>query len=136
MGVWGHECFANDFAADFVTALLDTDDLSLPQEALDLLLNESDDYVAMDLASEALAACEVIARLKGAPGRTDATTEAVDSWVLAHPQKVPSRIVRRAIKAIDRILDDDSELRELWEEGAAGDAWKASVLDLRRRLER
>lgn len=136
MGFTGHESFANDYAADFVAALQDVQDLSLVQESIKLLLEESDDFVPMDLAADAIAACEVIARLRGAGGRSDAATAPVDAWVSAHPLKVPSRLVRRAIKAIDRILDDDSELRELWEEGAAGEAWKTSVLDLRRRMER
>ncbi|MGE3818835.1 MAG: DUF4259 domain-containing protein [Isosphaeraceae bacterium] len=34
---------------------------------------------------------------------------------------------------MDRILGEDSELRELWEEGE-GDQWRASVEELRQRL--
>lgn len=134
MGAWGHEPFANDDAADFVGDLEATHDLHWVAETIDVLLEESDDYVPMDLAAAALAACEVVARMKGNWGRRDAASERVDRWVEAHPQKVPSRLVKRAVKAIDRILDDDSELRELWYEGAAGDAWKESVADLRRRV--
>lgn len=134
MGAWGHESFANDDAADFVAALGDAADLSLVGEAIDELLAESDDYVPMDFAGAAIAACEVIARLKGNWGRRDSASEPVDRWVEAHPQKVPSKLIRRATKAIDRILDDDSELRELWYEGDAGDAWNNAMLDLRRRV--
>ena len=134
MGAWGHESFANDDAADLVSALSDVADLSLVEDAIEELLAESDDYVPMDFAGAAIAACEVIARMKGNWGRRDAASEPVDRWVEAHPQKVPSKLVRRALKAIDRILDDDSELRELWYEGQAGDDWQASVADLRRRV--
>ncbi|QOV90455.1 DUF4259 domain-containing protein [Humisphaera borealis] len=134
MGAWGHESFANDDAADFVATLGDVSDLSLVAKAINELLAESDDYVPMDFAGAAIAACEVIARLKGNWGRRDTASEPVDRWVENHPQKVPSKLIRRALKAIDRILDDDSELRELWYEGQAGDDWKASVDDLRRRV--
>ncbi|MGH6755467.1 MAG: DUF4259 domain-containing protein, partial [Bradyrhizobium sp.] len=78
MGAWGHESFSNDDAADFVAALADFDDLTLVSEAIDALLEESDDYVPMDLACAAIAASEVLARLKGNWGRRDAASELVD----------------------------------------------------------
>jgi len=134
MGAWGHEAFANDLAIDWTYDLEGSAGLDLVCDALDAVFEE-DDYVDAGIACEALAACEVIARLKGNWGRRDSYSETADRWVEQHSQKVPGRVVRRALKAIDRILDEDSELRELWQEGDAGDDWKMSVLDLRRRVE-
>ena len=47
---------------------------------------------------------------------------------------VPPSLQKRASAAIDRILGDESELRDLWEEGSEGAAWRAAVEDLRRRI--
>ena len=91
------------------------------------------EYLDSDLGCNALAACEVLARLRGQAGYTDAYTEKVDKWVAMH-QIIPStEILSRASAAIDRILADNSELSELWDEGG-GDEWRAAVEDLRRRL--
>jgi hypothetical protein len=135
MGVWGHEPFANDAAADWAHDLTAYDDLALVEGTLDAALSDADEYVDLDLGCEALAACEVVARLRGNWGRRDAYSEPADRWVEEHPLTVPSRVLRRAIKTLDRLLGDASELRELWDEGTAGDDWRAVVLDLRRRVE-
>ena len=88
-----------------------------------------------DAACKALAACEVLARLRGQPGYTNSYTETVDKWVASHrKQIVPSEeVLARASDAIDRILGEGSELRELWDE-ARSDEWRAAVEDLRTRL--
>lgn len=135
MGIWGHEPFANDVAADWAHDLTAYDDLALVEGTLDAALADEEAYVDLDLGCEAQAACEVVARLKGHWGRRDAYSEPADRWVESHPTSVPPRLVRRALKVIDRLLGEASELRELWEEGAAGDDWTAVVLDLRRRVE-
>ena len=118
MGAWGHESFANDHACDWVLALRDEADLSLVEETIDELLADEDEFVDAGLGAEVIAACETLARLKGRWGHRSGASEPVDQWVEQHPQSVPSRLLKRAIKAIDRILGDNSELRELWQEGA------------------
>jgi len=92
------------------------------------------DYLDQDIACNALGACEVLARLLGHPGYTNAYTEKVDQWVAAHKLKPSPALLTRAHAAIDRILDENSELRELWDEGDEGDAWRKSVEDLRMRM--
>ena len=136
MGTWGHETFANDTSIDWTHGLDQVDDLALVEDAIDAVLElDEDEILDADLGCDALAACEVIARLKGNWGRRDAYSEAADRWVEAHPQPVPSRLVRRAGKATNRVLGDQSELRDLWDEGAGGGDWRAAVEDLRRRVE-
>jgi hypothetical protein len=87
-----------------------------------------------DPACEALAAAEVIARLKGHWGVRDASTEAVDEWVEAHPGTPPAGLVTLAVAAIDRVLTEPSELLELWSDSADLDKWKAALTDLRARV--
>jgi hypothetical protein len=135
MGTWGIEPFENDSACDWSYGLEETEDLSLVREALSNVLEEADDYLDADLAVEALAACEVIARLKGCGGRRDPFTEAVDQWVEAHPQPVPTGVVASAVAAIDRILSGPSELLDLWREGGDFNTWLASVRELQRRVQ-
>jgi hypothetical protein len=103
------------------------------RQALDAVVEVGDEDLDSDEACRALAACEVIARLKGNWGKRDAYTERVDKWVEAHPQTPPPDLVTLALSAIDRIRTEPSELLELWEESSA-EKWQASVDDLRRRV--
>lgn len=134
MGAWGHQAFDNDMANDWAYGLEETDDLSLVESAFAELEQGADDEgLDSDLACNALAACEVLARLRGKPGY-DAYTEKVDDWVKAHPIVPPPALIATANAAIDRVLADDSELRELWDESDEGDVWRKSVEELRSRL--
>jgi hypothetical protein len=134
MGAWGHLPFDNDTTNDWAYGLEDVDDLSLVEAAFDELEGVGTDYLDQDIACNALGACEVLARLLGHPGYTNAYTEKVDQWVAAHKLKPPAALFKRASAAIDRILDSDSELRELWEEGDEAGAWRAAIDDLRARV--
>lgn len=131
MGAWGPRAFDNDTANDWADDLTDATDLSLVESAFDELEEVADQYLDQDVACCALAACEVLARCRGNPGYKDAYTEKVDAWVAARPQAVSTALVKRALRAIQRILGESSELRELWD----GDRdWLEAVEDLRQRL--
>ena len=131
MGAWDAGSFDNDTACDWAGGLENTTDLSMVLEALAQVLDDAPDYVEADAGSNAIAACEVIARLKGNWGTKNAYTESVDKWVLTHPQKVPPDLAARAGQALDRILAPQSELEELWEQNPE---WIAAVVDLRKRV--
>lgn len=133
MGAWGVLAFDNDTANDWAYGLDEAEDLTLVESALNEVAATGDDDLDSDLACEALAACEVLARLRGHPGYQNAFTEVVDAWVSAHPLEPSAGLLARASAAIDRILGENSELRELWDE-ADGVAWRAAVEDLRLRL--
>jgi hypothetical protein len=133
MGTSGVGAFENDAAVDWTYGLKAEDDLRPVLVAITGVLGVGDGYLDADLAVEGLAACEVVARLKGNWGMRDVYTETVDAWVLAHPEEPPATLVEGAVAAIDRILRAPSELLELWEEGDAAE-WKAAVADLRSRV--
>jgi hypothetical protein len=133
MGAWGVLAFDNDTANDWAYGLDDVADLSLVKSAFDEVADVGDDYLDQDLACNALAACEVLARLRGKPGYRNAYTEKVDEWVAAHKHVPPPRLLARASAVIDRILGEQSELRELWDEGD-GTEWREAMEDLRQRL--
>jgi hypothetical protein len=133
MGAWAADTFGNDTACDWAYGLEKVDDLSLVRQAFEVVLEVGDDYLDADSALEGLAACEVIARLKGNWGLRNPYSEAVDNWVEAHNIKPPENLVQAALAVIDRILGPPSELLELWEEGDASE-WRAAVDDLRCRV--
>jgi hypothetical protein len=132
MGAWGVLAFDNDEANDWAYGLDDVKDLSLVESAF-AALEEADGYLDSSDGCIVLAACEVLARLRGNSGYQNAYTEKVDQWVKQHPLKVSPELLSRASRAIDRVLAPNSELRELWDEGDASD-WQKSVEDLRQRL--
>jgi len=91
-------------------------------------------YIDTTVAEEALVAIEVLARLKGNFGKDNAYSEDVDKWVKNHPLQVEDALLQKAKEAIDMILGDKSELKELWEEVDEYDVWSSEVLDLKDRL--
>jgi len=102
-------------------------------EAAFAAVEEANDYLESADACNALAACEVLARLKGHFGYRNSYTVKVDEWVQLHPIMPSGELLARASGVIDRILGEHSELRELWDEDEAAE-WLQSVEDLRRRL--
>ena len=135
MGAWGHLAFDNDATNDWAYGLDKVHDLSLVESAFEQLEEVGAGYLDQDLACNALGACEVLARLLGNPGYTNAYTEKVDEWVASHKLRPTPELLKRAAAAIDRILADQSELRELWDESDDRDAWRKSVEDLRVRMQ-
>lgn len=135
MGAWGVLAFDDDDANDWAYDLAEADDLSIVASAFDTVA-EAKDYLEAPDASNALAACEVLARLNGKPGYKNPYTEKVDEWVAAHPQTPSPALLARANAVINRILGDNSELKELWADSDENNNWLASVDDLRQRLQR
>src|ERR1700736_5974724 len=134
MGGWGVLAFDNDEANDWAYDLEDDNDLALVETAFGNIEAVGTGYLEQDVACVALAAREVLARLHGQAGYTNAYTEKVDRWVADHPMNVPDSMTRRGYTAIDRVTGDNSELRELWQEPDHADAWSTALADLRRRL--
>ena len=134
MGAWGLRALDNDDACDWADGLDDATDLSPAETALGALEAVGDEYLDSVVASTALAACDVLARCLGKPGYQSANTRNADAWVAKHKLKPPPALLKRAENAIDRILGDDSELRQLVEESQHGVEWRALVEDLRQRL--
>lgn len=130
MGAWSHEPFGNDTACDWGYGLVEATDLSSVEAALDAVIENGEDYLDADLASEAMAAIEVLAKLRGRGTQADAYTEEIDQWVKRHAQEPRTELLAKAKQVIDRIASADSELLELWEEGEGADAWKASLRQL------
>jgi len=133
VGAWGVLAFDNDDANDWAYGLDGVSDLSMVESTFAEVESAGAGYLEQGAACNALAACEVVARLRGRPGYTNAYTEKVDRWVAAHRIEPPGELVARGEAVIVRILGPESELRELWEE-AGDEEWRAAVEDLRNRM--
>jgi hypothetical protein len=134
MGAWAIDALGNDDACDWVYGLEECTDLSLVEEALNKVLVEGDAYLESPEACEALAAIEVIARLQGNWGEKNAYSVAMDAWVEKTGLVPGKELAEKAHKVIARILADDSELKELWQESEEFDEWQVSVKNLAGRV--
>jgi hypothetical protein len=134
MGAWATDAFGNDDACDWACELKEVKDLSLVEETLDTVLSVGAEYLEAPHASEALVAVEVIARLQGNWGERSSYSEDVDKWVERIKIQPSSALIQKAYRVIDRILADNSELKELWQDSAEYEDWLASVQELRDRV--
>jgi hypothetical protein len=132
MGAWACDSFGNDDACDWTFGLKKVNDLSLVEATIDAVLDA--EYVEAPTASEGLAAIEVIARLQGNGGERNSYSEPVDQWVEKHKIQVPAALAKKAHLAIEQILSDKSELKELWKESNEYNEWLASVGELKMRV--
>lgn len=133
MGAWGSQTFENDTALDWVADFVEIGELEMIQETLETAIEGDDEPVDVDVACEALAACEVLAHLNGKPGGEHSTTPELDAWIKGFRKKAPAALYKLAGKAIERVLDEESELRLLWED-AGDNGWIKDVKDLQARL--
>jgi hypothetical protein len=128
VGAWGPGSFDNDDALDWLAELTEGSSLG-PVNTAFALVQEADYLEAPDAAA-AVAAAEIVAALMGRPP-ADLPEEAAE-WVQAHPSTPGATLVARARGSVIRVRED-SELKELWEEGDAGE-WHASMDELAARL--
>ena len=127
MGTWSHEPFGNDTANDWAYDLEGQNDFSLVAKAIQNVLDNGTGYLESDIAVEAIAASEVLAKALGRGTQSDAYTEKVDAWLRSVTAKPSPDLLSKARQALTRILGPDSELRELWEEGDDFAAWESST---------
>lgn len=134
MGTWADDPFGNDSACDWAQNLKEVSDLSFIEETIQRVLDVGDAYLEASTADEAIAAADVVARLGGKFYAKNSYTKSVDGWVVQHQFRPSPELVARALKAIDRIMSEPSELFELWNDGADYDGWKQQMAALKDRL--
>ncbi len=132
MGAWDYGNFENDDLLDWLDDFVETEDpigfITYALQALD----EPTGYLDVDLCLEALAACEVIAALKGAP--SPELPESVQDWVQAHQFEEVQHLRASALRAIGQVTTE-SELKNLWEDSDDYSSWLAVQTDLQARLQ-
>jgi len=130
VGAWGTGSFENDDAADWVAGL----GAITPVELTKILVRSADDpeYLEGPAAYVTVAAGEVVAALKGAPG-TGAPVAIVE-WARRHPQALTPELAALAGRAVDRVRRN-SELKDLWMQADGLNEWIAAIGELQGRLE-
>jgi hypothetical protein len=135
MGTWDSGSFGNDTACDWSYGLEGVIDLSYVEAALDRVLACGHSTpVPADASECAVAAAEVVARLKGNWGEENSYSQTVDAWVRAHPITPPAPLVAKAVAALERIVVSPSELLDLWNEADEGAGWTEAVTELKGRV--
>lgn len=130
METWSHESFGNDTANDWAYELEDATDFSVIEAALQVALDEGDEYLDADLAMEAIAAVEVIAKRLGEGTQSDVYTEKVDQWLETISEQPSDDLLSLAKRVLERIVADDSELKELWLESDEYELWLGNIQQL------
>ncbi|MDM8536933.1 DUF4259 domain-containing protein [Desulfobacterales bacterium HSG17] len=123
MGAWGIGIFENDDSCDWLYDLEKSTDLLVIESAL----NHSDaDYIEAPEGCCILAAAEIIIALQG--NAKEGLPENAASWVSQNSSLMDtSHLNIKAIQAIDKVLSDVSELKELWEETDDFKSWVEDV---------
>ena len=129
MGAWGIGNFDNDDAADWVYELADSDGTDVLVAALEQATSEG--YLEAHAGCAALAAAEVVAALLGNAGK--ALPDAVRKWVADNDAEVSHELLALSRAAVMRV-QQDSELRELWQDSADYEQWVSLQDDLLKRL--
>lgn len=133
MGAWAEDAFGNDTACDWALDFSDAPGMEKIESAIEAVISENE-YIDSDVACEALVACELVARLKGNWGQRSAYSESVDKWVETGQENPSAKLVQSASSAIAKILGENSELQELWDEDGINEDWHREMEDLAKRV--
>lgn len=139
MGAWGYGHFEDDSALDFMA---DVEESSSPKKIINSAFDTalSTDYVDPDEGNAVIVAATYIDRqLNGTKFSKEDQIEPldVDTFPDRHPDMDFSDLRKKAVLALNRILADDSELKELWEENEEDyPSWKQGIEQLIQRLEK
>ncbi|WP_155373888.1 DUF4259 domain-containing protein [Catellatospora vulcania] len=135
MGTWDSGPFDNDAAADWCGDLNDADPgdrLGMIRQTLAAVADHAG-YLDDRMGVRAVAAAAVIVSQR-APAEPLNSPYAPDFLLEGGSLVVPDDVAALAVRALDRVVGDDSEWRELWEDtGEPADAL-AAVGDLRMAL--
>lgn len=132
MGTWGETAFQNDSALDWLRDLERLGPAHLRETLSRVAGTHEDDFLDVDEGASAIAAAEIVAAAL-CRGR-DRLPSAAVAWLAQNPGAVTEGALASARRAVQRVLADGSELRALWDEGGADNAWRAEVQTLLKRL--
>ena len=137
MGTWGHGYFQDDSALDFMVDLEESDN---PKELIVASFEAAIDaeYMQSDEGTAAIVSAVYVDRQ--ANGTIFSSEERgeyleVDTFPDRHPQVDLSDVKGKAAQALKKVLDENSEINELWaEDEEFYPAWRAGVEQLILRL--
>ena len=134
MGAWSHEPFGNDTANDWADELEESSDFSIVEKAFNQIIESAEEYIYADIACEAYAAAEVLAQALGEGTQDDTYTEKIDMWLTKLTIKPNNLLIPKALRALDLLTTQDSELDELWQDSDEYTQWTVNVDELKELL--
>jgi len=133
MGAWDCGVFDDDTTCDFADEIANADD---PLQMLTDAFRDANeaDYLEYDQGCAVWVSATVIdAILNGTP--CPCMVESFGPFIEANKKLSVAGLKEQAVKALDRFLGENSELRELWSENEElYPKWKDGVVQLRDRL--
>ncbi len=132
MGTWGAGSFDNDDGSDFAIEF-EQDGMEALELAFDIV---DEDYLEGPAAQRAIAAAEILMLCKAGVSDEAAITPELYEAIERHASEIRPRLAtlrKLALAALDRVEAEQSELKQLWEEGDASE-WQAAIDGLRERL--
>ena len=135
MGAWNSDPFGNDKACDWALDLQKSrQGFDFIRKTLEKVLTKNNGSPWTTDSEKAIAAAETVARLRGHFYVRNAYTAPLDAWVAKQPRPVPQDLVELALRAVDRIETEPSELLELWQE-SGDEGWEEHMQTLKERLQ-
>jgi Domain of unknown function (DUF4259) len=124
----------NDTACDYAAEIAETTNTAKLESTLDRILTAGESSPESSECKEALAAADIIARLKGKFGDRTAYTEEIDKWVERVKLAPSDALVEKARRTVTRMVMGPSELHDLRGESGELESWKSSLEGLLQRL--
>ncbi len=138
MGAWGYGHFEDDSALDFMA---DIEESSNPKKVIGNTFEKAiaADYIESDEGTAVVvAAAYVDGQINGTKfsGGDQAEPLSVDTFANRHRDVDLSDLRKNAVQALNKVLGENSELKELWEENEEDfPLWKQGIQLLIKRLE-
>ena len=134
MGAWSHEPFGNYTANDWADELEESSDFSIVEKAFNQIIESAEEYIDAVIACESYAAAEVLAQGLGEGTQDDTYTEKIDMWLTKLTIKPNNLLIPKALRALDLLTTQDSELDELWQDSDEYTQWTVNVDELKELL--
>jgi hypothetical protein len=135
MGAWGTAAFENDDALDWTSELAESEDLDFLQWSLEPEAIEGDDGDYLEAPEGVGIVCAAAVVAAGVDGNAAGLPEEAAEWLAAHRTLDFASLAPSARAGLARVLDEGSELKELWEENEEDfPAWRHSLVEIHGRL--
>ena len=138
MGAWGFGHFEDDTALDFMIHLEESDNhVHVITDAFESAIDS--DYLEYEEGSAALVSAAYVDRqVNGTKFTSPDQVEplSVDTFPERYPKLEFSHLRKKAVQALKKLLTDDSELKQLWEENEElYPLWRQGIIQLIERLQ-
>lgn len=143
MGAWGLGSFENDDAMDWMSDFAEVQDMNLINATFDIVIENAGSYIEAPEASNALAAAEIIAAIKGNihkdfPDYYLNKSEEIEAELIDF-DKLKTGLIedvsQKALQVVRLIKENEnSELKQLWQDTDEFSDWLNDVNELEKRL--